>query len=127
MRPQNPAELPQRLIFTDSDSAIDETPGKITEPEDKELVYQKEIKYLDIDFLQHVNNVKYVEYVLDCFTLDDYRAGRIKALQVNFLAEAKFGDTLSLSKKALSGNTFYVDGESQTGKKIFQALVEWEK
>src|SRR5690606_20724128 len=84
MRPHNPADLPQRLIVTDTDSAIDELLGKIPEPEEKELVYQKEIKYLDIDFLQHVNNVKYVEYVLDCFTLEDYRAAKIRSLQVNF-------------------------------------------
>ncbi|CAN5916619.1 thioesterase [soil metagenome] len=128
MRPLPGPELRKRLTRMDPDSAIDEVPGKIMEPSRKDLVYEKHIRYLDLDVNRHVNNVKYVEYILDAFPMEDYQARKLVSLQVNFISEAKYGDTLRIFKGPYGEQEelVYLHGVNQHDRKVFQARVEWQ-
>ncbi|MCH5311974.1 MAG: acyl-[acyl-carrier-protein] thioesterase [Prevotella sp.] len=55
--------------------------------------------YSDIDVNGHVNSVKYIEHVLDLFSLDLYKDSRIERIDVAYVAESYFGDTLHLDLK----------------------------
>ena len=109
------------------DSTIQEIPGKIIEPDSKELAYEKLMRYTDIDVNQHVNNVRLVEAILDCFSIEQYKGRQIISIQVNYLDELKYGDGLRVYKGKIGGNEDinYIDGINQRDKRIFQALVEW--
>jgi acyl-ACP thioesterase len=50
----------------------------------------------DIDMNEHVNNVCYVRWALDAFSVDFLQKNEVKEISVSFLAEAKEGDRVGL-------------------------------
>lgn len=58
----------------------------------------------NIDYAGHTNNVEYIRLLLNTFTLDEWRSMAPKELQVAYLSQSFFGDSLSIysSDKQLS-------------------------
>jgi medium-chain acyl-[acyl-carrier-protein] hydrolase len=54
------------------------------------------VNYGDLDMNGHVNNVRYIEWVLNRIPLDFHQAHRIQSLEVNYLAEAVYGHVVSI-------------------------------
>ncbi len=76
---------------------------------DAPLVATLKMRYNDIDVNGHVNSVKYIEHVLDLFSLDWYASHRLQRFEVAYVAEAHCGDTLRLYQDhSDDGLTFYV-------------------
>lgn len=53
-------------------------------------------KYNDIDFYRHVNTVRYITILLNRYSLDDFDANFVRRLEVSFLHEGNFGDTVDI-------------------------------
>lgn len=53
-----------------------------------------QVKYSDIDVNGHLNSMKYVDHVLDTFTLQHYRTTELRRLEIAYVAEAHCGDTI---------------------------------
>ncbi|MBO4658002.1 MAG: acyl-[acyl-carrier-protein] thioesterase [Prevotella sp.] len=73
-----------------------------------ELVAEIHPRYNDIDINGHVNSVKYIEHVLDLFSLEWYASHRLHRFEVAYVAEAHAGDTLRLYRETNDGLTFVV-------------------
>lgn len=127
MRPLKSSDLRKRLPYHDSDSAIEEVPGKIAEPGNKVMVYEKKMRYTDIDVNMHVNNVRHMESILDCFPAEQYVKNRITSIQVNYLDQVQYGESLRLflGSGGDDDGFSYVEGSKNQEKKVFQALIEW--
>lgn len=52
------------------------------------------MKYSDIDMNVHVNSVRYIEHILDLFSLDVHRQKHIRRFEMAYSAECYFGDVL---------------------------------
>lgn len=94
-----------------------------------EVAYQKVIRYSDIDFNGHLNNSKYVDFMMDCFTMEDHEKYRMKTIEVNYISEALPGDTIIVYKdlSALSSNLVYFEGVAEKDNKpVFKAQIEVE-
>jgi medium-chain acyl-[acyl-carrier-protein] hydrolase len=120
-------ELHNRInnITLDSDYAIKDTPGKIVPSGNFSECCKRIIKYTDIDLNHHVNNAKYIEFALDCLSMEEYKRKKLKSIQVNFLNELKYGDSVSLSKVQPHSNQnyIYIQGIKNEGIKVFQSLI----
>ncbi|MFG6385700.1 MAG: hypothetical protein K1V80_04420 [Muribaculaceae bacterium] len=57
-------------------------------------------KYCDIDFNRHVNTIRYLELVLNTYSLDFFDKNDIRRLDVSFEHECHFGDTVTLKTGA---------------------------
>lgn len=60
-------------------------------------------KYCDLDSYRHVNTVRYVELLLNQFSLEDFDKASVRRLELSFLHEAKYGmkvDILRNSQEA---------------------------
>jgi len=129
MKPQRPA------VFADSVKkiamdAIKEVPGKIKPQSDWERSHEKRVGYSDLDINHHVNNAKYVEWIFDCMDKDFFKTNRVKSLQVNFLSESKWEDSVELRRKKFdiegSSKGMYVEGFNQgLDKGTFNAILEY--
>ncbi len=77
-------------------NAVDEKPGKIPWPQN--LVKKEEImaKYSHIDMNYHVNNGRYLEWVLNEFQMDFLLNREVSEISLNFLNEVKPGDTIEI-------------------------------
>lgn len=66
-------------------------------------------KYNDIDFYRHVNTVRYVTILLNQYTLQEFDKSYLRRLEISFLHEGKFGDTIDILRHDLpdsSGTLF---------------------
>jgi acyl-ACP thioesterase len=128
LRPKILTQLFPEIKMLDTKDALQNLPKKILPAAQTEIVYSTQIRYSDIDLNQHVNNAKYIEQMLDCFNQEFHRANTIKSLIVSFNAESKYGDQIQLSKgtENESSHTDYIEAKNlNSGKLVFQALVEW--
>jgi medium-chain acyl-[acyl-carrier-protein] hydrolase len=127
VRPIKPDILIGNIPQHNIEPAIIETPGKITEIDTKAEVAEEKIGYTDIDINQHVNNVRYIDFVLDSFRMDQFKEKQISTMQINFLSESKYEDKIKIFKGTTGSteNAFYVEGVNQNSAKVFQAYVEW--
>ena len=55
------------------------------------------VVYSDLDLVNHVNNVKYIEWCLDTLPLSFLQTTAIKALDVNYVREVMHGETVTIS------------------------------
>ena len=129
MRPTSIENLPLPVNYHPSEDALTEVPEKIPALNEKELVFKKKIKYSDIDVNQHVNNAKYVEFLLDSFSKEQFRDNEIKEITLSFLAEAKFGNEIEIyiEKEKQNNNIDVLEAlNTSTNKPIFKAIIQWK-
>lgn len=76
----------------------------------------------------HVNNAKYVQFIQDCFELNDFSDNDISSIRVNFLSALKYGDKVKISIGIFDDErkSVYVEGITDNGVKVFQSLVNWK-
>lgn len=77
-------------------------PGRAKLSNDSPVVKSITTTYSDIDVNGHVNSVRYIEHVLDLFSPDYYRHNRLRRMDIAYVAESHYGDTLSFSLTELS-------------------------
>ena len=70
-------------------------------------------KYNDIDFYRHVNTVRYVTILLNQYSLQDFDRNYLNRLELSFLHEGSFGDTVSVLKHV------YDDDNQRTDYSLF--------
>ena len=127
LRPKVMPQLFPDVIFLEEKSADDKQPEKFQNIPQTELMFSKEINYSDIDLNRHANNAKYIEMFNDCYGQDYHETHQLKTLTTSFLSEAKFGDTLQISK-GIADETHFIEAKNlNTDKIVFQAKGEWEK
>lgn len=114
------------------EKALDFSFQKLKSSGNLELVYKKMVRYSDIDINQHLNNTKYIDYIMDCFPLEFHKSFNIKSIEVNFLHEALPGDMISVYKDSNyqndDKNKIYIEGINETNNKTaFKCILEIDK
>ena len=83
------------------------------------------IKYSDIDINQHFNSSKYVEHVIDAFSLHKFEKRDIHRFEIEFMAEGKFGETISLYKKENPDNEFFIELKNEAGNTLSKSKIKF--
>jgi hypothetical protein len=99
--------------------------GKIVRdlPPDRETV--REVRYSSLDLNQHVNNVKYAEWVCDLFEPARFCDERIKRLKINYLHEILPGKRVAIQWGEKDGRALARGADEATGEAFFEAEVLW--
>jgi medium-chain acyl-[acyl-carrier-protein] hydrolase len=80
--------------------AVPEKLPRITRPDHQLTV---SARYSDLDINKHVNAVKYIEWVQDCYSQEVYEKQNVKELQINYQAETKYGEEVQIRIRNASG------------------------
>ena len=84
--------------------------------------------YYDLDINDHVNNVRYIEWIMECFTLDYHKSHILKEIEISYMAEAVYRDSISASIKETKNNIFsHCLIRSKDEKKLCRAKTCWQK
>src|SRR5574344_409494 len=94
--------------ITDKPCPIDK-PGRINMSKDLTPVREYGVQYSDIDINGHVNSIKYIEHVLDLFTIEQFRQRQVKRFEVAYVAESYYGDTLSFYEESKNENEYDIE------------------
>lgn len=85
---------------------------------------ERRIVLSDVDIVNHVNNVKYLEWCLDITNPTPILTQQLKSFDMNFMRELKLGDAVRVSSLKMDKNTiFRVDKEI---KPCFALELEWK-
>ena len=74
--------------------ATKKTFSKINITHEREIILKKTVVLSDLDIVNHVNNVKYLEWCLDCVDEALILNQKITSLDMNFLKELSFKDEI---------------------------------
>ncbi len=124
MRPRRIDSIPRSFPVLTEEHALQESLDKITVPEKLAVKYEKQVMVSDLDVNHHVNNTEYVRWIADCL---EPGAGTLRTLQVNYLEEAKLGETMvfSLGRAEDSTGTLYVEGTNRASQTtVVQGRIE---
>ncbi len=83
-------------------------PKKVVQGEST-LVETRKVRYSDIDLNGHLNNTKYIDYIIDLHDSDFYKKNRIKHFLINYEKELMDNDILNLFSDFQ--NPEYIKGE----------------
>ncbi len=85
------------------------------------------VRYNDLDLNLHVNNIRYVGWVTDMFSLDYYMNHIPEFLRIDFKHEVRAGESVNIIKKG-TDNTFILEGRiNETNASCFKALMKFRK
>lgn len=108
--------------------AIDEFPGKFNFLLEEGRDYKRKIFYSDIDINRHVNNSRYLEFILDCYDESEHEKNKIKAVTIAYKGETHFMDELTINRSSLSdkeNSDFLRAVRDSDSRDIFNCLIEW--
>ena len=100
---------------------------KVQELEKPDSTSQRHVYYSDLDVNGHVNNVKYLEYILDSFPLDFIKTHDIKQIDMNFLNEAFYNDVVDIRTQQCRGNYLHALFREGGKTELCRAKTSWGK
>ncbi|HRA73578.1 MAG TPA: thioesterase, partial [Flavobacterium sp.] len=76
--------------------------SKINISNETEMVFEKTVVLSDLDIVNHVNNVKYLEWCLDFIDVKLIFNQKIESFEMNFLKELSLRDTIAIHENLIS-------------------------
>ncbi len=73
-----------------------EKQGRMRPLDETDTTIEYRFRYCDIDFNRHVNSVKYIDAILNCWDLDFHDTNSIARFEIMYQREAHFGDTVHI-------------------------------
>ena len=100
---------------------------RIAEQENRgEPAYAVTIGNADYDFNYHVNNIKYADYVFNCFSVRELEEHRLKSFQLNYVRQTHEGDRLELFRRDCGCGTYEIEGVKNGAEIVVAARVCFE-
>jgi medium-chain acyl-[acyl-carrier-protein] hydrolase len=87
--------------------ATKESFSKINISSEKQDVIEKSVRLSDLDIVDHVNNVKYLEWCLDHLETDLILNQKIKSFEMNFLRELSLNDKVVIHENYSEDSIIY--------------------
>jgi medium-chain acyl-[acyl-carrier-protein] hydrolase len=129
-RPQRIEPIFQHIrhLFDSLPSAED--PEKLPGPVQPKMKKSFTVEYGDIDMHHHVNNTKYIEWILDSYPLEMHKNYHIHTFQINYLAESSHGDEISIHSEPvedLPPTFLHSVFRTNDGRELCRARASWER
>lgn len=104
--------------------ATEKSFSKINIDNEIERVYEKRVFLSDLDNVNHVNNVKYLEWCLDFVDVELIINQKIKSFEMNFLKELSLKDKVTIIS---SVRLFDTEPENWSSESIIFSITKHEK
>lgn len=116
-------------LFAEGRHAIEEKPAKITIVKNPQQTLPAAVLPSDIDMNLHVNNTRYIQWILDRFDFGFLQQHQLKEIEVNFLSQAKMGDRYVITTGMLRNNEFISSAlhDDDDHKELTRVRTLWEK
>ena len=98
--------------------------SKIQLNEDKIEVIDKVVVLSDLDIVNHVNNVKYLEWCLDFVPTELILNQKIDSFEMNFLKELSLNDAVTIQEYTIENKTTFSINKAE--KTTFALEINWK-
>jgi acyl-ACP thioesterase len=93
--------------------------------EDGELKFSLKIAYSEYDHNMHVNNTKYADYCMNCFSVEEHSNMRVERFLISYVKQCKEGETISFYRKQISQKEYLVQGMNENGELVVQTQIRF--
>jgi medium-chain acyl-[acyl-carrier-protein] hydrolase len=107
-----------------------EEPEKIPAPVHPKMEKSYTVRYSDIDMHHHVNNIKYIEWILDSFPFEMNQTHQTHTFEINFLGESSHGDEISIYTESMRESPFaflHSVVRKKDDRELCRARTEWNR
>ncbi len=87
------------------------------------------IRYQDLDANRHVNNVSFIEWIVECIPAEELQHAMLAGLEMNYMAEAFHGDYVISKSHPLDGHPgFFLQSivKEDGGQELVRARTVWK-
>ncbi len=81
----------------------------------------------EYDHNMHVNNTRYADYCLNCFSVEELRFLRVKTFMISYVKQCKEGETLRFYRKRVEEGEYLIQGINQQAEIVTQAYFYFEE
>ncbi|HKK80948.1 MAG TPA: acyl-ACP thioesterase domain-containing protein [Prolixibacteraceae bacterium] len=104
----------------------DENPAKISPLREPVSCPTVQVAFSETDMNRHMNNVSYIERIIDSYGYDFLLENTIKHFEINFLKEALPGDVLKVEQQSINNKTFLNNiVRADDAAEMVRTLIEW--
>ena len=97
----------QHFDLYPENKVTEKTFSKVNTNHDTEIVFEKTVFLSDLDIVNHVNNVKYLEWCLDFIDEKSILNQKIKSFEMNFLRELSLKDKVVIQENLNSESIIF--------------------
>jgi acyl-ACP thioesterase len=129
-RPQKIEPMFKHIRHLFADLPPSEEPGKIPAAAHPKMERSYTVRYSDIDMHHHVNNTKYLEWILNSYPFEMNQANQVQSFEINFLGESAHGDGIAIYTETLKEtppaflHNIIREGD---GLELCRARARWKK
>ena len=111
-----------------TDRALDFSAWKIPafSVEEGEFIYSMTVRNSEYDHNMHVNNTRYADYCLNCFTIEELSSFHLKSFQISYARQCRENDSLHFYRKKTSENEYIVLGINQNQEIVVTSKFAFE-
>ncbi|NOU58965.1 acyl-[acyl-carrier-protein] thioesterase [Marinifilum caeruleilacunae] len=95
-RPARPHSIIENAKFENAEKVFPSPLQKLVTKVNSQSSLEVNVHFSDIDINQHVNNVKYIKWIIDSCPIEKLQSNCIDEFMINFLHEAKYNEQLSV-------------------------------
>ena len=93
--------------------------------EEGELRYQMTVANSEYDHNMHVNNTRYADYCLNCFSIAELSQKRVSRFQISYVRQCHEGDILRFYRKSEGDGVCFVQGVNAANQIVVQAKIQF--
>ena len=96
-------------------------------PSEGECKFTLTIANSEYDYNMHVNNTRYADYCMNCFTVAELTVLSVKSFAISYVKQCREGDVLRFYRKRLDEKTYLVQGFNEQDETVVQARVVFQE
>jgi len=114
------------IAIEDAEHVFSRKPAKIAPLKSRDRLRHISVGYKDLDINGHVNNVRYVEWILEGFPFEFQKHHRVEEMEISYLLEARCDDTITICCERKNAFSFlHTLIRANDGAELCRAKTKW--
>ncbi len=124
IKTRRPMRMPKEVLDTrlaKRDHVLNVKSNRLPEIKEAKGKITFTVRRSDLDMNQHVNNATYIDWMMECFSLEE--AQKVTRFDIMYMHEGLEGDRIIAAKESGEENSFNLQLKNQNNKTVALALV----
>lgn len=115
----------EMFVYLKDKHALSESPEKLTATSEGDT-FDVQSGYFDFDLNRHVTSTRYVDWMMDTYSIDFHKNHYPKKLSINFMKETLPGDSINIVRSSLNGLEYSFEGTNHAQKTVaFRGKIDF--